>query len=414
MKIPLGQLQTMWGDPNPKLDGTVHTHVIGETGCGKSTLLLNLFSAYVRAGYGIALNDPNGDMAAMAMDLVPKGRLRDTVVVNPLAERVVGFNPLEGKNPELRVENALGILAHFYGTNSWLARADYISRNLALAVVKTIRNATLFHITRALVDDEYRAYVSKRSPSDFHLFFKAYDEKWPAKERETAAASPLNKFDLLNKPNIRAILGQSSGLNLREVLDRRKILFLSFPKGLLGEETTALLSAIFTAGITHAALERADTKFRPPFAFIMDEAQNNFRTNAVITLLTESRKYGITLIAAFQTTTQIEPDMLSILLGNTPNKLYYAVSAEDAQKLSPELGLANPKMLVGLGRGYCYARLTRDGRKSSPLLIKTNPAPHLFGDETTRDAVIRWSLSNHGTPRGIVDRGVNRILKGGS
>ncbi len=412
MLIPLGELQNLWGDPFPKLDPK-HTMIVGETGCGKSTLLLNLVQSFVRAGYGVALNDPNGDMADQAMQLVPKSRLGDTIVVDPFSDRPVGLNPLQGNNPELRVENFLAILAHFYGSTSWLARADYISRNLALAVVKSIDNATAFHVTRTLVDDDYRAFISKRAPGDFHLFFQQYDEKWPEKERDNAAASPLNKFDLLNKPHIRCILGQPRGLNLREVLDHQRILFLRFPKGLLGEETTALLSAIFTAGITHAALERADTRKRPPFAFIMDEAQNNFRTNAIHTLLAESRKYGISLYTAFQTSKQLKPDDFSILLGNTPNKICYVVSAEDAERLAPELSLENPKMLTRLARGTCYARLTDEhGRKTNPLLIKLNGPPKRRGDETSREKVIRWSLQNFGISRAKVDDQLNRFMKG--
>jgi DNA helicase HerA-like ATPase len=72
-----------------------HFYVIGQTGTGKSTLLLNLIRQDLVAGEGLALLDPHGDLAELALAQVPKARTNDLVYINPAdAEWPIGFNPL--------------------------------------------------------------------------------------------------------------------------------------------------------------------------------------------------------------------------------------------------------------------------------------------------------------------------------
>src|SRR5712691_8638491 len=43
-------------------DRRAHTYIIGKTGTGKSTLLENLARQDIRAGHGLTLLDPHGDL----------------------------------------------------------------------------------------------------------------------------------------------------------------------------------------------------------------------------------------------------------------------------------------------------------------------------------------------------------------
>jgi hypothetical protein len=55
-------------------DRRYHMHVVGKTGMGKSTLLQTLIAADIRAGNGLALIDPHGDLAGDVLASCPNGR----------------------------------------------------------------------------------------------------------------------------------------------------------------------------------------------------------------------------------------------------------------------------------------------------------------------------------------------------
>src|SRR5436309_13679 len=91
-----------------------HMYLVGKTGTGKSTLILNLVAADLRAGNGVVLIDPHGDLAKAALDFVPPDRLADTIYFHPADQaRPVGFNPLEAVHPDRRHLVASGLIGTF-------------------------------------------------------------------------------------------------------------------------------------------------------------------------------------------------------------------------------------------------------------------------------------------------------------
>src|SRR5207237_4532496 len=85
---------------------------------------------------------------------------------------------------------------------------------------------------------------------------------------------------------------------------------VNLAKGRLGESTAHLLGALLTTAIAQAALSRADIqqKDRRLFHFYADEFQS-FATESFALILSEARKYGLTLTMAHQYLAQI-PDQL--------------------------------------------------------------------------------------------------------
>src|SRR5258708_737745 len=91
-----------------------HMYLVGKTGTGKSTLILNLVIADLRAGNGLVLIDPHGDLATAALDFVPPYRVDDVIYFNPAdADYPIGFNPLEAVAPDRRHLVASGLIGTF-------------------------------------------------------------------------------------------------------------------------------------------------------------------------------------------------------------------------------------------------------------------------------------------------------------
>lgn len=72
------------------------TYVIGATGTGKTSLLTAWIVDAMRAGKGLSIIDPHGDLAADVLGKVPPDRVNDVIVLDPSdADRPVGLNLLE-------------------------------------------------------------------------------------------------------------------------------------------------------------------------------------------------------------------------------------------------------------------------------------------------------------------------------
>jgi hypothetical protein len=125
-------------------------------------------------------------------------------------------------------------------------------------------------------------------------------------------------------------------LNFREVLDRKLIFLVNLPKGILGEGPSALLAAFFVAHLQKAALSRANSIVRSPYYLYLDEFQN-YTTGNIKDILSESRKYALSLTLAHQYLDQLSPDMCSAVLNTAGTLVSFRVGYQDAARLAKEI-----------------------------------------------------------------------------
>src|SRR5207253_9320986 len=57
-----------------------HLAIVGKTGMGKTTLLQHLILSDIRAGRGVALLDPHGDMCESLLQAIPAHRTNDVIL----------------------------------------------------------------------------------------------------------------------------------------------------------------------------------------------------------------------------------------------------------------------------------------------------------------------------------------------
>src|SRR5437899_1338182 len=135
-------------------DRRYHMHVVGKTGMGKSTLLRTLVEGDLRAGNGLALVDPHGDLATEVLGELPVERKADLLLVDPttLAGRVA-FNPLDVEDPTQRHRAASGLVGAFrkIWADSWGPRAEYSLYNTLRALL-AFRGASFLYRRRLLAD----------------------------------------------------------------------------------------------------------------------------------------------------------------------------------------------------------------------------------------------------------------------
>jgi hypothetical protein len=384
-----------------------HMYLVGKTGMGKTSLMENMVIQDIRNGHGVAFLDPHGDSVQRILDSVPASRINDVIYFNPAdLEYPVAFNILESVDSKFKHLVASGLMGVFtkIWANLWSARMEYILNNTILALLDSPGN-TLLGITRMYVDKKYRKKIvdNVKDPMVKAFWvdeFANYNEKY-----RTEAIAPIqNKVgQFLSSGIIRNIVGQpKSTIDLREVMDKEKILIMDLSKGKVGEDNSALLGAMLVTKIQLAAMSRTDIpeKERKDFYLYVDEFQN-FATDSFATILSEARKYRLNLIVGHQYIGQLVQDrntkVRDAIFGNVGTLVVFRIGAEDAEFLVKEFEPVFTEIdIVNLPKYQILLKLMINGVASDPFSATTlapNPA-YITGNSQKTIKVSRERYSN--------------------
>ncbi len=409
--------RAVWGGEQPfglsHATREQHVYVIGKTGTGKSTLLRNMLVQAIEAGEGVGLIDPHGDLALELLDYIPPSRTRDVIYFNPADhEHPIGLNLLRLAEKGHEHLAASGLVSAFKNvwSESWGPRLEYILY-CTVAALTAAENATILGAQRMLTDAEYRAWVVGQVTDPMvKVFwtneFEAFDKRFLSE-----AIAPLqNKVgQLVLSPHVRNIVGQvKSRLNFRFVMDQKRVFIANLSKGALGEDKSALLGPMLVTAFQLAAMSRAGSpkNERPSFTLVVDEFQN-FATDSFASILSEARKYGLSLTLSHQHTGQLRESIRDAVLGNVGTVLAFRVGERDAAIFAREFGEGADTTLFTELRNYeCRVKTLHQGEPLAPFTVRSC-AP--LGIRHGRsEAIIARSREAFATPRRVVEDRLNR------
>jgi hypothetical protein len=401
-----------------------HMYILGKTGMGKTTLLTNMILQDIHNGKGVCFIDAHGDPAEYIMDRIPSFRQNDVVYFDPAdIEFPIGFNMLEakrGEEPFLMVSGMMAVFNRIW-SGMWSARMEYILSNTLLALLENQGN-TLLGVVRMLTDNDFRdkivSNVKDPMVRNFWLReFAGFNDKY----RSEAIAPVLNKIgQFFSTDLIRNILGQvKSTIDIRDIMDKKKILIVNLSKGRLGEDNAALLGSLLVTKIQLAAMSRVDMpeEEREDFYLYVDEFQN-FTTDSFATILSEARKYRLNLILAHQYISQLtetgNEKIKNAIFGNVGTSISFRVGAEDALRLEREFEpIFNTQQLINLDKTQVALKLSIHGKATNPFLASTLP-PIFEYDGGRFETVRNISRERYGTKKDVIKDKINRWLSEGT
>jgi len=327
-------------------DRASHFYVIGATGTGKTKFLQFLIQQDIEKGNGFGVIDPHGDLVEDLKGFLTlhygsgeKDISERLILIDPTAPRnTVTFNPLEKLANISLSEQAGEMISAFrkIWADSWGVRMEDLMRNSLIALGEA--ELTLAELPLFLTNRDFRETILEDvSHPVSREYFRRFDAMTD-RAQLTWIEPVMNKINaFLSDERLRQIFSSpKSSFNLREVMDRKKMLFIKLDKGRL-KDSADLLGSLLMAKIQMAAFSRSDLPQakRTPFYLYIDEFQN-FATESFQVILSEARKYGLSLIMAHQTLAQISSELRGLILGNTGIQVYFRLNRQDATLLAKE------------------------------------------------------------------------------
>lgn len=387
-----------------------HVYIIGKSGMGKSELLKNFAIQDIVDGRGLAFVDPHGEPVEDLLNYIPQERIKDVIYVNPAdMEHPVSFNIMEDVGYDQRHLVADGMMAVFkkIWVDQWSARMEYILNYTILALLE-VPGTTLLGINRMLADKDYRkTIVYQVKDPEVKAFWQQEFAKYTDKFASEATAAIQNKIgQFVSNALVRNIIGQpKSSFDVRKAMDGGKILLVNISKGRIGEDASRLLGAMLITKIQIAAMSRVDMPKaeRKDFTLIVDEFQT-FATASFATILSEARKFNLSLVVAHQYIAQLSDEVRDAIFGNVGTIIVFRVGAEDAEAIEKEFAPEfEVQDIVNLGFRQIYLKLMIDGvtsRAFSARTMDTIQPPAA----SNRDEVLEYSRKMYAKPRAEVEK----------
>lgn len=400
-----------------------HFYCIGQTGTGKTTLLKNMIVQDIKNGDGVAMLDPHGTDILDVLAAIPPERHKDVVYFDPShVDRPMGLNMLEydPSRPEQKtfvVNELFSIFQKLYGgvPESMGPMFEQYFRNATMLVIEDPETGnTLFDVSRVMSDKAYRELKLSRCKNPVVVqFWREVAEK-AGGEAALANIVPYvtSKFDVFLANDIMRpiIVQRASAFDFRKIMDEKKILLVNLAKGRLGDINAHLLGLIIVGKILMAALARVDaSREAPPFYLYIDEFQN-VTTDSIATILSEARKYRLSLTIAHQFIKQLGETIRDAVFGNVGSLCAFRVGSDDAEYLEKQFAPAfDASDLMNIDNRNACVKLLVDGRPERPFTIETVRPEE--GDRSQIERLKDLSFMTYGRARADVEEDIRRAYR---
>jgi hypothetical protein len=346
-----------------------HVYIVGKSGMGKSTLITNMAAQDIQAGRGVAIVDPHGDLIDDLLPYIPPERIEDTIFFNPADKaHPVTLSPLACSDEdeyEQVVSDLVTTMSRL--TESWGHQIEYLFRAIFNTLVR-VPGATFIDVHDIIASEKRREELLRQvnHPRVLNFWYEQFETLLP----KSARLPILTRMErVVDSPTLSRILNSAeSRLNFTDVIENKKIFLGRLSKGEIGEDSVKLLGSILTSQIQLAIMRRARMakEQRTPFYLYVDEFQN-FTTPTFETILSEARKYQLSLTFAHQFVSQLNDQMRSAILGNVSTVMMFALDIADARKLEGQLGSYTSDDVAQLPKHHLFCRPATSSQDTFPM-----------------------------------------------
>ncbi len=398
-----------------------HMYIIGKTGTGKSTLMQRMAISDIYQGNGLGFIDPHGDSIDLILEHIPDDRMDDVILFDPSdLHHPLAINMLELFDPEQKGLVASGLIEVFKKRFefSWGPRLEHLLRHLILSLLE-VPGSTMLGINRMLTDLTYRRYIVHllEDPVMIDFWNNEYPQLEDSRQGAEAIAPIQNRIgQFLASPIIRNLVSNAkSTVKFDDIMNEGKVLLVNLSKGKIGDDNSNILGSLIVSRLQFAAMSRVvvPEDQRRDFFLYVDEFQN-FVTSSFATILSEARKYRLSVILAHQYIGQLEQagltnpaEVREAIFGNVGSMVSFTIGQSDAEVLAKEFaGVFDESDFVTLEKYNMYLKLMIDLTQSRPFSAKSEAISANLKTEN-KERVVELSRSKYGVSRELVERRIH-------
>jgi len=404
----------------PEEDRFRHIYIIGQTGTGKSVSIKNMIKQDIENGHGACYIDPHGEDLEEIMSRIPKERINDVVLFDPSDfQRPIGINMLEydRNNPEQKsfiINEIISIFDKLYDLKATGGPMfeHYLRNALLLIMADPDSGSTLMEVPRVFSDKDFRHMKLEKvdDPLVKNFWIKEAEKAGGEASLQNITPYITSKFNIfLANEFVRPIISQQkSTINFQKIMDEKKILLANLSKGKIGDINSNLLGLLIVGKLTMAALARGaiSKEERSPFYLYIDEFQN-FAIDSISVILSEARKYKLSLTMAHQFIGQLPDNIRDAVFGNVGTIMSFRVGVDDAEFLEKQFGPTFDRNdLMNIENLNAYLRPLIRNRPVTPFNIKVD-----FPAKGNPDVVLRikeTSRLKYGRPKEEIEAEIEK------
>ncbi len=322
--------------PVSSLDLAKHSLIVGQTGTGKSKLIQLIISQLLNfqsQPFHIILIDPHLRLAQqLHLNFPQRSQLIDFIHQTvPLLSSL--HQPQTAT--ELTILLFKTLLANQF--NSYLQRL----LRYTLFTLYTTQSASLTNLYKFLTDEEYKNQLTNKLPQDYQHLKHFFDTDFIKYQTAYYDITFMPLISLLEELNFLPSFTSSKSklLPLDKTINTYPLTLFALDQLYLGNANSKLISGLIVQQIFLLAQKGGLTH---PTLLIIDEAPL-VENEALATILSQSRKFKLSMILSYQYLSQTKPNILESIKTNVYNYFIFKTSDNDAKLLTNliELDLKN-------------------------------------------------------------------------
>ena len=369
-----------------------HFYVIWQTGTWKSSILQVMARQDFKNWHWVCIVDPHGDLARDLMPFIPRERADDVIVFDPSdTERPIWLNILEAETEEekeLVAMDAMNIMIKLFGNEVFGPRIQDYFRNAVLTLMDYPWGWAITDVMKLFVDNEFRSERVKhvKNPIVKSWWEKTYASMWDREKAEIIPYFQAKFSGFTTNKMMRNIIWQvKSSFDILDVMQSGKILVVNLSKWRLWDFNSKLLGMMLVSKIQMAAMrrDRIPKAERTDFYLYIDEFQN-YVTDSIESILSEARKYRLSLNIAHQYLWQLEQsdaltksslNLKQAIFGNVWSIMSYKIGPEDGEFMAKYYAPTfSDQDLVNMDKFKATMKLAVDNQPTTPFsIIPVNP-----------------------------------------
>lgn len=399
-----------------------HFYVIWQTGTWKSSILQVMARQDFKNWEWVCIIDPHGDLVRDLLPFIPKERADDVIYFDPSdLDRPMWLNILEADTPEekeLVAMDALNIMIKLFWNEIFGPRIQDYFRNAVLALMDYPQWWAITDVVRMFTDEEFQKDRVRhvKNPIVKAWWENTYASMWDREKQEMIPYFAAKFGQFITNKMMRNIIGQTkSSFDILDIMQNKKILLVNLSKGRLWDLNSQLLGMMLVSKIQMAAMRRdkIPKEERSDFFLYIDEFQN-YVTDSIESILSEARKYRLSLNIAHQYLGQLEKsdaltksslNLKQAIFGNVWSIMSYKIGPEDWEFMSKYYAPTfSDQDLVNMDKFKAVAKIAVDNQPTTPFsIIPVNPYLETWDPKLSK-AYVELSRLKYGRDKDFVSK----------